>query len=258
LSNTFLGYLKVPKIGHNGNEVLFRIFRDLQAQGSQLLKHAFRPKEHLVLDFGTFKASWTYKSSLLRDESGAFLKSLHKASLRVDLYWDEDDTQALRALQFQGACRVVRNCLYIDIPGFGFAALQVLAWTTHKPRLYVIPRCETDSLSFIAHFKHIDCLELTEPQFRGGPNLLAAWVQYVPPSLKKLVLSSSVYDTSNLHTLTSLKCLCVHRFTDFYVKKLPPNLVELIVPNKVANFDSLKSKLHPTCKLTLTDCHWYA
>jgi len=100
------------------------------------------------------------------------------------------------------------------------------------------------------HFKHIDHLELY-----GSccllPNANTQWVQHVSPSVKRLVLASPIYDTSNLHTLTSLEYLCV-RFTDFRVKKLPSNLVELIVPKNVFYYDSLKSKLHPTCTLVLS------
>jgi hypothetical protein len=247
LSNKFLGYLKVPKVGNYVTNVeLLGIFRDLQAQGVQLLKHAFRPKEHLVLDFGTFKESLTYQSSCFHDE-GLFFKSLYKPSLRVDLYWDEDDTQALQVINRHYVVR--NNCLSINIGWELIDELRVLAWTTREPQLYVSPGVD-GTLSFINHFKHIDHLEL------GGshcflPNANTKWVQHVSPSVKRLVLASPIYDTSNLHTLTALEYLCV-KFTDFRVKKLPPNLVELIVPKNVFYYDSLKSKLHPTCKLTLS------
>ena len=248
LSNTFLGYLKVPKIGNYiTNDELVGVLRDLQAQGARLLKHAFRPKEHLVLDFGTFKVSLTYRNSFCHAEVELFCKSLYKPSLRVDLYWDEDDTQALQVLNRHYTVR--NNCLSIQIDWECIAELRVLAWTTREPQLYVSPGVD-GTLSFIKHFKHIVHLELGA-SYCLLPNANTKWVQYVSPSVKKLVLTSPIYDTSNLHTLTALEYLCI-KFTDFRVKKLPPNLVELVVPKYVFYFDSLKSKLHPACKLTLS------
>jgi hypothetical protein len=247
LSNKFLGYLKVPKVGNYVTYVeLLRIFRDLQAQGSQLLKHAFRPKEHLVLDFGTFNLSLTYTDHVSKTEEELFCKSLYKTSLRVDLYWDEDDTQALLVLNRHYVVR--NNCLSINIGWERIDELRVLAWTTSETQLHVYPGVD-DTLSFIAHFKHIEHLELCGSHY-SRPNSMTKWVQYIPPSVKKLVLASPIYDTSNLHTLTSLEYLCVP-FKDFHVKKLPPNLVELTVHESVFVSDSLRSKLHPTCKLTL-------
>ena len=105
LNDKFLGYLNVPKVNNvTSNDDLVSL-RDLQAQGAQLLKHAFRPKEYLIVCVGSFELpTLTYT---LDCNSRRFNKRVTKrfrallASTephRVTLSWDEDDTKALKSI----------------------------------------------------------------------------------------------------------------------------------------------------------------
>ena len=221
MNDKFLGYLNVPKVNNlTSNDDLVSVLRDLQAQGAQLLKHAFRPKEYLIVCVGSFELpTLTYT---LDCNSRRFNKRVTKrfrallASTkpqRVTLSWDEDDTKALKSIVTSWSMSPGR--LKIQLGRANHEKLRVLAWTTNQPKLLLRLKTSQDNLHdlrFLAFFKHVQHLALNSTTMSFSSKVHIIWPtngSALPPSITKLSLLSASFNEVELDIFENLVSLKV-------------------------------------------------
>jgi hypothetical protein len=225
LNGKFLGYLHVPKVNlTSSSDDLVRVFRDLQAQGATLLKHAFRPKEYLVLCVGGFELpSLTYRFDYPRFNKRvtkrfqALLASTEPQ--RVDMFWHEDDTKALKRISWSESPDQLR--IHLNSPHH-HEKFRVLAWTTNQPKLRIgVEESSNLDFSFLEFFKHVQHLELDSSSIMSFSSpLRLIWPSVLPPSITKLSLLSAIFNEVELDMFANLVSLDVTTTTPRQIASL--------------------------------------
>ena len=199
-----LGHVYLGEVSQTN---LVPTIKDLQSQASLLLRHPKRTSNYMKLELdNTVLPSLTYRDDMTEEVKHQALRCLQSAThgSKVDLSWNEDDTEALRVLQDRFAIFRGRTSLkfHTVCPELGVLAYSDVA---REVEAVIVVGANVD-LSFVEYLQNLECLKVG---CRYRATTIKTWHFARNLALKTLVLTNTKVEAPSFAVLKHLEVLYV-------------------------------------------------